>query len=71
MSVNLASEANAAKINQRFKELETEILELKKANLTNQNTIGNLQNLINKQTEMIQNVWVGQYGTGPTEKDNG
>lgn len=67
--VNLASDDNAKRINQRFKELETEILELKETIARLQNNQGNLQNLIEAQTRMIQQVWVNKNGTGGT--DNG
>jgi hypothetical protein len=69
--VNLASEANAAKINQRFKELEVEILDMKTELKTMQNNLCNMQGIINKQTEMIQQAWVKRYSNGPTETDNG
>ena len=54
-------------IQQRFKELETEILELKEANTRMENNQGNMQNLIQAQTEMIQKVWVTKNGTGATD----
>ena len=66
---NLASDVNAKIINQRFKELEAEILELKEAMTVLENTVGNMQNLINAQTQMIQNVWVQDKGTGGTENE--
>lgn len=68
MHPNLASEENANKINQRFKELTSEVLELQKEIKFLKGTVGNMQNLIQKQTQMIQNVWVNKNGTGATEK---
>lgn len=69
MTANLASEGNAKKINQRFRELEDEIINLKKELTTMSNAVGNMQNLINKQTEMIQQVFVLKYGNGPTKDE--
>lgn len=63
---NLASEENAAKINLRFKELELEILSLRKEISVMHNNQSNMQELINKQTEMIQQAWVSQHGNGAT-----
>ena len=64
--VNLASDLNAKLINQRFRELEADIRDLQDANKTMENQLGNMQNLINKQTDMIQKLWVNNNGTGST-----
>ncbi len=66
MSVDLASAGNAAKINQRFKELETEIRALRQSQKALENTVGNLNGMIQAQTNMIQQVWVDKLGTGST-----
>lgn len=65
---NLASEENAKKINQRFKELEQTIRDQADRMTMLEGTVGNMQNLINKQTDMIQKLWVNNNGTGATEK---
>jgi len=62
---NLASEENAKKINQRFKELEAEIRDVREYAQSLENMIGNLSQMIQKQTNMIQQVWVLKNGTGP------
>lgn len=54
-------------IQQRFKELETEISGLKETIIRMENNQGNMQNLIQAQTEMIQKVWVSKNGTGGTD----
>lgn len=64
MPENLASEGNARKINQRFRELEAEIRELRANQQTLENAIGNANGLIQAQTNMIQQVWVARNGTG-------
>lgn len=63
------SDINAKIVNQRFKELETEILDLKERLSVAENNGANAINLIQAQTEMIQKVWVSKMGTGGT--DNG
>lgn len=63
------SDINAKIVNQRFKELEKEIVELKEQLAFMQGGLGNLQALIDAQTKMIQNVWVLQNGTGGTENE--
>lgn len=62
---NLASEENAKKINHRFKELEAEIRDVREYAQSLENMIGNLSQMIQKQTNMIQQVWVSKNGTGP------
>lgn len=66
MSANLASEANALKINQRFKELEISIADLSIRVKTQENTIANQQSLIEKQNQVIAQLYVSKYGSGPT-----
>lgn len=62
--LNLASEENAKRINQRFKELEAEIRDVREYAESLENVIGNLNQMIQKQTNMIQQVWVSKNGTG-------
>lgn len=66
MTANLASEANALKINQRFKELETSIADLSARLKTQENSIANQQSLIEKQNQVIAQLYVSKYGSGPT-----
>lgn len=66
MSANLASEANALKINQRFKELEISIADLSIRIKAQENTIANQQSLIEKQNQVIAQLYVSKYGSGPT-----
>lgn len=69
MTVNLASEQNAAKINQRFKELEHEILELNKKLKSQENAIQTQANKLTTQMELYTQFFVQQYGNGPTVKE--
>ena len=66
MSANLASEANALKINQRFKEFEISIADLSIRIKAQENTIANQQSLIEKQNQVIAQLYVSKYGSGPT-----
>lgn len=66
MTENLASESNAAKINQRFKELELQMLDYEQELKTLKGTLGNVQALIEKQNQVIAQLYVSKYGTGPT-----
>jgi predicted nucleic acid-binding Zn-ribbon protein len=66
--VNLASEENAKRINQRFKEYELEVLELKKQIVQTSNTIATLNNKVDSMARLYQEFFVKQYGTGPTER---
>lgn len=67
---NLASESNAAKINQRFKELEKDRQDQQKQIKVLTNEISNLRSLLNQQTSMIQKIWVQNLGSGPTVMEN-
>lgn len=67
-SVNLASEENAKKINQRFRELETEIREFRTAMKRMELTLATFDNKLNDQTDLYQQFFVKQYGTGSTER---
>lgn len=66
MTANLASEQNALKINQRFKELEGEIVTLRGQLKTQENSLANLQSLIEGQNKVIAQLYVSKYGNGPT-----
>jgi frataxin-like iron-binding protein CyaY len=62
--ITLVAEGNIAKINQRFKELEDDIRDVRAYAQELENSIGNLNQMIQNQTNMIQQVWVAKNGTG-------
>ncbi len=65
---NLASEGNAKKINQRFKELEEDNRALVKQLKQMELTIQTLNNKLDSQMELYKDFFVKQYGTGSTER---
>ena len=67
-NINLASESNAKKINQRFKELEEYIRQLEKNQRQMELTIQTLNNKLDSQMELYKDFFVKQYGTGSTER---
>lgn len=62
----LVADGNVAKINVRFAELEKEIRALRENQKVLENVVGNCNNMIQAQTNMIQKLWVQKYGTGET-----
>lgn len=67
-NINLASPENAKKINQRFKELEGEINQLKEAQVIVGKTLQTMNAKLDSQMELYRDFFVKQYGTGPTER---
>lgn len=62
----LVADGNVQKINVRFAELEKEIRTLREDQKVLENMVGNCNNMIQAQTNMIQQLWVQKYGTGET-----
>jgi len=63
------TELNTSIISQRFKELEAMIYELKETQRITENQLVTMQSLIDAQTQMIQQSWVNNNGTGSTERN--
>lgn len=67
MSANLASAENAAKINQRFRELEAENRALAQHVRSMETALAQTNTRLDAMHSIVQQLMAGAFGSGPTE----